>query len=352
METTESITTYQKFVPEIIKEYEINPKFYSDYVKETINTRNLEKSLVTNSGYIKPKKSFKIYGLVKIILEYLNKNKMIINEKDFNSILNGFVHGNGIIPITMIAPYFKSKDSKIYVLQKAFFEKFKKVDFSMIQYKHLPKDLIGFVQMPEYIEDRFSKKKYNGFFFFVGSYHNLANKFFSMRQEKTYPYHEKDSATILAIAFFDEDLEMYFEWRYFPIDESMTVSESFNNITRTEATGDGTLQSTAIPKGYDDNLAIMVNIIAYLNTGTPDIRDFKNPIKYQSPTSKTPVKAHKNLSQANIVEVGFSYKKETLKHTEEWQVLPHLRWQRCGTELTQIKLVMVKGHTKSWKKED
>ena len=66
---TESITTYQKFIPEIIKEYEVNPNFYSEYVKETISTRNLEKSLITNSGYIKPKKSFKIYGLVKIILE-------------------------------------------------------------------------------------------------------------------------------------------------------------------------------------------------------------------------------------------------------------------------------------------
>ena len=340
----EEKTQYPKFLPELIRDYVLTPNFYADCMKEMLA------KTMTGTMFLKPLKNTKMLGLSKVILEFLNNKKILIKNRDFEEIFAGFVKGQGIIPLSVIAPYLKQKDSKIYTLQKSFFEKFKKVNFKMIQYKHLPKEAMGFVQFPEPIKDRFSKKNYTSFFYFCGHLENIHNEHFIMQQERTYDINE-DSINVLAVAFFDEEYELYFEWRYFPLDLNMTVEESFKNITRSEVTDNG-IKTTIIPEGYDDNLAIMVNTIAYLHSGDPDIRTIKNRIRYQSPTSQTPIKADKHLSLSNIIEVGFNYKKDRLQYTDEWHSMAHMGWRRCGTLKSQIKLVLVKGSTKSWKKKE
>lgn len=333
----EEKTQYPKFIPELLRDYVITPNFYADCMKEM-----LVKS-TTGTMFLKPLKNTKMLGLSKVILEFLNNKKVLLKNKDFEEIFAGFVNGQGIIPLSVIAPYLKQKDPKIYTLQKSFFDKFKKVNFKMIQYKHLPKEAIGFVQYPEPIKDRFSNKNYTSFFYFCGHLENIRNEHFIMRQDRSYDFVNDDSANVLAIAFFDEDYELNFEWRYFPLDLNMTVEDSFKNVTRSERTDKGVKKTTII----DDNLAIMINTITYLHSGDPDIRTIKNNIRYQSSTSQTPIKANKHLSLSNIIEVGFSYKKDKLQHTEGWQSMAHMGWRRCGTLKSQIKLVLVKGSTKS-----
>ncbi len=48
--------------------------------------------------------------------------------------------------------------------------------------------------------------------------------------------------------------------------------------------------------------------------------------------------------------VGWNWKKEREQHTDSWGVEPFLRRQRVGPGRTGWKYVMVKEHTRSWKK--
>jgi len=103
-----------------------------------------------------------------------------------------------------------------------------------------------------------------------------------------------------------------------------------------------------IEDNYAAHVKIILNILVYIKSGNPDLREFKNDIKYKK--NKIPVKKDRELSTSDIILVGFNYKKAIIHRIDETTVSSHFRWQRCGKELSQVKLVCVSEHTRSFKK--
>lgn len=99
-------------------------------------------------------------------------------------------------------------------------------------------------------------------------------------------------------------------------------------------------------------LNIAIRLFAYISSGQPDIREMKNPIRYQSPTSKTPVKAHKHLTEKPFKVLGWGWLKERQQHIDRWGVEPFIRLQPVGPGRSEYKYVLVRAHTRGWRKSD
>lgn len=95
--------------------------------------------------------------------------------------------------------------------------------------------------------------------------------------------------------------------------------------------------------GIPPYIMAIFKCLIYLHSGDPDLRDEKNPIKYQSPTSKTPVRAHKEFSELPFSLVGFNWLKTPDYEKESWEVVPHLRYVSRGES---HRFVLVRGHVR------
>jgi hypothetical protein len=91
----------------------------------------------------------------------------------------------------------------------------------------------------------------------------------------------------------------------------------------------------------------ILKAIVYINSGDPDLREFRNKIRFQSKDSKTPVKDHKPYSLVDYQVVGYNWMKDREHNVDSWGVEPFLRRQRIGPGRTGWKYVMVKEHTRS-----
>jgi len=247
-----------------------------------------------------------------------------------------------IIHTSLLVPYFSEKkdDRKIYVIQKDFFSRFKKIDMRELRFQHLPQNMTGYVELPETIKDE-DGMNINGFFFYIGDIDKAANPVWHPKQQKPYIISNK----VIGFSYFSDTFkENAFSWTHVPEDLSIRVVDSHKDVKVIVSGLDGIKED--VTSTYPEHLAIMYNLLAYLNTGDPDIRNFKNNLRYQSSTSTKPIKADKHLSNSNIIQVGFSFKKENLSHVDEWYSMPYMRWQKCGAGLMDIKLVYVKGSIK------
>jgi hypothetical protein len=88
----------------------------------------------------------------------------------------------------------------------------------------------------------------------------------------------------------------------------------------------------------------ILTAMVYVLSGQPDLREHRNVIKKQSPTSQTPVKADKSLSPLPIKLVGYNWKKLPSYGTGVWNVRPFLRFQPCGPGRSEVKLILVREH--------
>lgn len=136
-----------------------------------------------------------------------------------------------------------------------------------------------------------------------------------------------------------------------PIDESEKISKSWNKDITIFGQGiaavNATIEARKNAKDFNQEFeATVLRCLIYIFSGEPDLREFKNDIRYQSPTSRTPVKAHKDLAEGVIYRVGFNWLKEANYTVNEWGVKPHLRYQPYGPGRAQYKLILVREHTR------
>jgi len=269
---------------------------------------------------------------------------------------------------SIMSPYYRQNKEarKIYVLNKDFYNSFLEVNFDLIQYRHLIRNAMGFVKLPYPIADS-DGDEFTGFFFFSGSKHEIENPNFRAIMDKPYPL----SDDVVGFAYLKEDFTVpAFHWSPFPVDGTIRIEEGILNVRSISVTGnsrglnlDGKdleevikqnpdVYKETVTNNYPKHLKLMYNLMVYLNTGKPDLREFRNPFKYLSPTSKKLTRESKELSRSDIVEVGFGYMKEKLQHAESWASKPHLGWRWCGPGRSQLELVPISGSIKSWKEKE
>lgn len=95
---------------------------------------------------------------------------------------------------------------------------------------------------------------------------------------------------------------------------------------------------------------ILLKMLVYLASGNPDLREFRNPIKYQSAGSTKPVRAHKDFSQLPYKVVGYNWLKERQTYVDAWGVEPFMRLQPVGPGRKEYKYVLVRAHTRQRRK--
>ena len=91
-------------------------------------------------------------------------------------------------------------------------------------------------------------------------------------------------------------------------------------------------------------------MLAYIHSGQPDIREFRNEIAYRGNSKTQVVKKDRILSQENIHLVGYNWKKAPIYHVDSTRVSGHFRWQRYDKGLSKVKLTWINEHERNFRK--
>jgi hypothetical protein len=255
--------------------------------------------------------------------------------------------------LSTISPYYRQpiNERKVYVVCKDFLDTFLTANFSLVQYRHLLRNACGYIKLPCPVKDHIGHL-FSGFFFYVGPKHQIQNPVFKANIYRPYPTTDE----VVAFAYITDDFNhLTFHCLPFPVDETLSIEKNYQEVTFVLGKEMPSLtvdNQTTVTNDYNSGHKLMHNLLVYLNTGKPDLRGFINPIKYQSPTSTKLTRDSKELSRSDIVEVGFSYLKDRLQHTDSWTSKPHMGWRWCGPKRSQIEWVPISGSVKSWKPKD
>jgi len=98
-------------------------------------------------------------------------------------------------------------------------------------------------------------------------------------------------------------------------------------------------------QSINKHLPFLAKIILYIDSGNPDLRFLKKP-------NQSKYKQRKKNDDTTISDcylVGYNWKKDILYNQDSTEVKAHLRWQPCGKGRSQVKLVIVRAHTRTYK---
>lgn len=198
--------------------------------------------------------------------------------------------------------YLNSEQNKFY-FSSDFFDDLKQTNLDGIRFCDLIEGS-GVIRLPYDILDD-EGTGFNEFLFYLGpvkTYSQVGDlpEIWEIYKNK---HDVTDSTLQLSISWLGRDKSYNFV--AFPVvDPETPVRNLFLNIPHYRG-----IQSSVVDDGYKSHIKPLINCLAYLKTGDPDLRTFKNTIKYQSSTSATPVKKDKTLSLNNITLVGYGFKK-------------------------------------------
>jgi len=275
----------------------------------------------------------------------------------FAVVKHGLIDDEVMITYWNVVATFFRMAGKCYVIQKDFFIRFANMNLDRVKFRHLPEQLSGFVQLPSQIQDE-DGEKFNSFYFYIGE----ITKLFPINDGEALKKRWEKNKGIktnrcLSIGWIGEDNHHSAILQPIPEDPDMDVKEIFQNIKVAryeydEANNKMKMREYGEEDGYRPNKAILINLLAYIQSGDPDLRSFKNTLRYRGHSTTKVVNADQHLSQEEVVLVGYGYKKERLKTDESWSSMPHFGWRWHGPGKKQIKLTYIKGSVKKWKKEE
>jgi len=247
-----------------------------------------------------------------------------------------------------------------YIVAPDFFSVFRKVPLDHIDFSHLPsKNSVGYIFLEMPIRD-YEGTKYPHCYFACGNCQDLLGvpshrDLYAGENGESLKLGDKASDDVFVFNLISSAGIQRTGGTQIPKDRSILIKDWFANAEDLHTTFDRDRLAMSDMRGiggYGAHLKDVVNLLVYLNSGQPDIRDFRNTIRYRGQGGLTPVNKDRDLSQLPLKLLGFSWKKENLKLSEGWTVGSHLRWQRCGPKLSEVRLITVKGHQKKWRTQE
>jgi len=149
--------------------------------------------------------------------------------------------------------------------------------------------------------------------------------------------HERQTRALYILA---QDCDMKGNYSYqdshvsFPLPDELTLSQALNTVS------DGG-PTAAISR---DMVAFVAKCLLYIGSGEPDLK--KEPAKTRETKNPKKLKAlRRNFYPLDIVTVGYSFHGKTY-NVDGTQVSGHFRWQRCGVEYSQVKLIWIDEHAR------
>jgi len=105
-----------------------------------------------------------------------------------------------------------------------------------------------------------------------------------------------------------------------------------------------------VPHNNKDFIKFVLKCLVYIDSGDPDLRDYKAPKNDKNIKGRSWVRANKNNSLLDMTLVGYNHKKNNLRHVDSSIVSGHYRWQRCGKGFSKVKLVFIEEHNRKYEK--
>jgi hypothetical protein len=98
-------------------------------------------------------------------------------------------------------------------------------------------------------------------------------------------------------------------------------------------------------------LRAILNAVIYVHSADPELEKLA-PLKDFTNTKRAELKkkhsVHNNLT-VPVTLLHWNYHSETIYSMDQTIVSAHLRWQRCGVGLSQVKLILIKEHARKFK---
>lgn len=146
---------------------------------------------------------------------------------------------------------------------------------------------------------------------------------------------------LLMIAFpINEDFSSYetaqVDYFYMPIDVRFTIQNCVDDLEQ--------YLGSRVNEKARKAIAFVAKCILYIESGNPDlVNDVrKNPVT----TNPRKIRNHwKKYCPLDIVRVGYNFHHKVY-HTDSTEVSGHFRWQPCGLNRQDIKLIWIKEHTR------
>jgi hypothetical protein len=139
--------------------------------------------------------------------------------------------------------------------------------------------------------------------------------------------------------------------------EGLTIREMFDKIESKDffnlASGREKIQTAPEEEKFRIRLAsLILNAALYINSDDPDILDltptFNGTRKHIE--KNTSPQGHLNACTIPIRAVSWDFKRSEKFSDEDTLVHTHPRWQRCGPNFSQVKLIWVAEHTRTYRK--
>ena len=126
-------------------------------------------------------------------------------------------------------------------------------------------------------------------------------------------------------------------------DDNQKVSEAIQNSAYL-------LDSKKLTQDGEGVIKYITNIVLYLNSGDPDLRELKKPnIPKLTKNIKKFEKKNKHKPLLDVIEVGYNYMKGINYSVSGTVVRGHFRWQPCGSNREQVKLIWIEEHPRNFK---
>lgn len=238
------------------------------------------------------------------------------------------------------------RQSKNYLIAKDFFDEFKKIQLKGLRFRDLPIGS-GYIHFPTPIEDA-EGSKFDHCYFLSGLSNEEIRLNLHRHRAPTDKTHKADGNKIIIVTVINDTTGEIRNWSTkYPKDENMDLQTWFDGADEYlyDIRGGVTVKKAV----FGGISAVTANVLAYLNSGQPDISQFKNHIRYRGNSKTKPINADRDLSLLPIELVGFNWLKSNYHSEDAWLVKSHFRWQRYGPGLCNVKLVTIKEHEKSWK---
>lgn len=129
-------------------------------------------------------------------------------------------------------------------------------------------------------------------------------------------------------------------------EEDQTVMEALVDCSRK-------VKDRLINDGGRSIIKYITNVILYINSGDPDLRELRKPkIPSVTKNPKKFEKKNKHKTLLDIIEVGFNYMKGIKYSVEDSVTRGHFRWQPYGTGRSQIYLKWIDSYTRNFNNQE
>lgn len=258
--------------------------------------------------------------------------------------------------------YLPEKERKVFIFEGSFYDKFSKIRLDSLTTDHLPKEGGGCIVLPKPLISGVMRIDEVIFTTDVHDGHLMDSLEKTFERTKTDPNYLKSG-----------DIEAFLKMRELArkgtqlqllivgidrVRKAVSVCNVLDLVPNKKLKEFPTTDIDSNDPDYSENdkhaarpvIDQVLNLLAYINSGNPDIREFQNTIRYRGKSTVHVRPEDEELSRGKIFLVGFNWLKNPVYAVDGWWSSGYMAWKMCGPGRTEPRLVTFKGSFKQRRK--